>query len=76
MADRVVRGKILDKDGNVLAKTEVDDNGTETRVYPYRDLYAHVVGYDSHGKSGLESTENFHLLTSNAFFLEKYFWKA
>ena len=72
MADRVVRGKILDKDGNVLAKTEVDDNGTETRVYPYRDLYAHVVGYDSHGKSGLESTENFHLLTSNAFFLEKF----
>ena len=72
MADRVVRGQILDKDGNVLAKTEVDEAGMETRVYPYGDLYAHVVGYDSHGKAGLESSENFNLLTSNAFFLEKF----
>ncbi len=71
MADRVVRGKILDKDGNVLAKTEVATDGTETRVYPYGDLYAHVVGFDSHGKSGLESAGNFNLLTSNAFFLEQ-----
>lgn len=71
MADRVVRGKILDLDGNVLAETLVDEDGTETRNYPYGDLYAHVVGYDSHGKSGLESTENFDLLTSNAFFLER-----
>ena len=56
MADRVVRGEIQDKDGNVLAKTKVDSDGNETRVYPYGDLYAHVVGYDSHGKSGLESS--------------------
>lgn len=71
MADRVVRGKILDKDGNVLAKTEVSADGTETRIYPYGDLYAHVVGFDARGKSGLESAENFNLLTSNAFFMEQ-----
>ncbi len=71
MADRVVRGKILDKDGNVLAETVVDEDGNEQRVYPYAELYAHVVGYDSKGKSGLESVENFNLLTSNAFFVEK-----
>ena len=71
MADRVVRGDILDRDGNVLAETLVSEDGTETRNYPYGDLYAHVVGYDSKGKSGLESTENFDLLTSNAFFLER-----
>ena len=71
MADRVVRGKILDKDGNVLAETVVDEDGNEQRVYPYAELYAHVVGYDSKGKSGLESIENFNLLTSNAFFVEK-----
>lgn len=71
MADRVIRGKILDKDGNILAETKVKEDGTESRVYPYGDMYAHVVGYDSHGKSGLESTENFNLLTSNAFFLER-----
>ena len=49
MADRVVRGDILDKNGNVLAETEVYEDGTEKRVYPYGDLFAHVVGYDSHG---------------------------
>ena len=71
MADRVVRGKILDKDGNVLAETETADDGSEYRYYPYGDLYAHVVGYSTQGKSGLESSRNFELLTSNAFFLEK-----
>lgn len=70
-ADRVVRGKILDKDGNVLAKTNVSDDGTETREYPYGNMFAHVLGYSVQGKSGLESVENFELLTSNAFFLEK-----
>lgn len=71
MADRVVRGNILDDSGNVLAETIVAEDGTETRNYPYGKLYAHVVGYDAMGKSGLESTENFDLLTSNAFFLER-----
>lgn len=43
----------------------------EYRYYPYRDIFAHVVGYSVQGKSGLESTANFELLTSNAFILEK-----
>lgn len=72
MADRVVRGQILDNAGNVLAKTEVAEDGTETRVYPYGKMFAHVVGYDSKGKSGLESIGNFHLLTSNAHFMEQF----
>lgn len=71
MSDRVVRGSILDDSGNVLAETIVAEDGTETRNYPYGKLYAHVVGYDAMGKSGLESTENFDLLTSHAFFLER-----
>ena len=62
MADRVVRGNILDNDGNILATTVVNEDGSETRNYPYGDLYAHVVGYDSKGKSGIESIENFNLL--------------
>lgn len=70
-ADRVVRGKILDKDGVILAETQVDEEGNETRNYPYSDLYAHVLGYAVKGKAGLESVENFNLLTSNAFILEK-----
>ena len=70
-ADRVVRGKILDKDGEVLAETDVDEEGNETRRYPKEDLFAHVLGYSVKGKAGLESVENFHLLTSNAFIPEK-----
>lgn len=71
LADRVVRGKILDRNGNILAQTITADDGTETREYPYGDLFSHVVGYSVKGKSGLESIQNFNLLTSNAFFLEK-----
>lgn len=71
MADRVVRGCILDKEGNILAGTDYAEDGSEYRYYPYGEIYAHVVGYSTQGKAGLESTENFDLLTSNAFFLEK-----
>ena len=72
-AKDTVRGSITDRNGNVLAETVVGDDGTETRRYPYGSLFAHVVGYSSDelGKTGLESVENFELLTSNAFFVEK-----
>ena len=70
-ADRVIRGKILDRNGNVLAQTNVAEDGTETREYPYNNIFAHVVGYTAQGKSGLESVSNFELLTSNAFFVDK-----
>ena len=70
-SDRVVRGSILDRNGEVLAKTEVAEDGSEMRTYPYGEVFAHVVGYDVNGKSGLESAENFNLLTSNAFFVER-----
>lgn len=72
-AQKVIRGSITDRNGTVLARTNVSDDGTETREYPYVSLFAHVVGYSSpqYGKTGLESVENFDLLTSNAFFIEK-----
>ncbi len=69
----VVRGAITDRNGNVLAQTNVAEDGTETRYYPYGSVFSHVIGYSDPqlGKTGLESVENFELLTSNAFFLEK-----
>ena len=70
-ADRVIRGSILSSEGQVLASTETADDGSEYRYYPYGSMFAHVVGYDSNGKSGLESEANFHLLSSHAFFLEQ-----
>ena len=67
-AKNVVRGSITDRNGNILAETQVADDGTETRYYPYGSLFAHVIGYNDPqlGRTGLESVENFELLTSNA----------
>ena len=70
-AERVIRGPIVSSGGQVLARTDVAEDGTEIRVYPYGELFAHVVGYDSNGKSGLESEANFNLLTSHAFFVDQ-----
>jgi peptidoglycan glycosyltransferase len=54
-ARNVVRGKILDRDGKVLATTKSDANGDPYRVYPERSVSA-VVGYASRrfGTAGLE----------------------
>lgn len=52
-------------------RTDVDDQGNETRVYPYNQLFAHVVGYSTSGGGGLESTEGITLLTSHANPLEQ-----
>jgi len=64
LAKRVTRGMILSADGEILAKTVTDDEGNETRRYPYDDMYAHVVGRVTRGRTGIESTENINLLTS------------
>lgn len=70
-SDRVIRGDILSADGELLATTQVYEGGIEERVYPYSNIFSHVIGYDSHGKSGLESEANFQLLTSHEFFIDQ-----
>jgi len=54
---RTRRGRILDAQGAVLARTEFGDDGLARRVYPYPPL-ATTVGYASwrHGSAGLERT--------------------
>lgn len=70
-ADRIVRGEILSGDGRVLAQTLVGEDGSEVRHYPYDSLFAHVVGYSDHGKTGLESLANFYLLSSHVNLVER-----
>lgn len=70
-AERTIRGKILADDGSVLAETNVSSDGTEIRVYPYDKLFAHVVGYSTVGKTGIESLADFYLLSSNINVMEK-----
>ena len=65
LTQHVLRGKILSEDGQVLAESEIDEDGEEKRIYPHDRTYAHVVGYSSHGQSGLESAYNYDLLTSH-----------
>ena len=70
-SDRVHRGKILTSDGTVLAHNEEDEDGNELRVYDHGDVFAHVVGYSTKGKTGIESLANFYLLTSHVNLIEQ-----
>lgn len=63
--DKYIRGPILSADGSVLAETRVGEDGSETRVYPYANIFAHVVGYATNGKSGLEASRSNDLLSSH-----------
>jgi len=69
-ANKVVRGSIYDRNGEVLAYTDTS-TGTEKRIYSYSNVFAHVVGYNSYGKAGIESIATFKLLTSGIPFYEK-----
>jgi peptidoglycan glycosyltransferase len=65
LSERFVRGQILSADKEILAQTLVDADGKETRVYPFGKVFAHVVGRNSKGTTGIEESENIRLLTSN-----------
>ena len=65
-ASRVMRGKILSREGHILAETREDEDGEEYRSYPYGAVFAHAVGYSTKGKIGLESWANDYLMDSHA----------
>ena len=64
-SENVIRGSIVTEDGTTLASTSVSEDGTQIRYYPYENVFAHVVGYASNGKSGLEAYANSQLLSSH-----------
>lgn len=67
----MVRGNIVSNTGEVLAGSNVASDGSQTRVYPYSSMFAHVVGYTGHGKSGLEEQFNTKLISSHVSMLER-----
>jgi len=71
MAEQNIRGTIYSADGVKLAYTETLADGTEKRVYPMKDLFCHVIGYDSYGKTGVESIANYELCHSSTSLNEK-----
>ncbi len=67
LAKRVIRGQILSRNREILARTVTAENGEEERSYPYKNLFAHAVGYSDRGKSGVELMSNLTLLTSDDY---------
>ncbi len=70
LASENTRGTIFDRNGEKLAYTE-SDGETEKRVYPYTNLFSHVVGYSTKGKTGIESLANYYLINSDIPLSEK-----
>ncbi len=65
------RGTIYSRNRQPLAQTQTGDDGKETRVYPYSNMFAHVVGYATNGKYGIEALSNYYLINSNAKLSDK-----
>ena len=71
MAEQNVRGTIFSSDGEKLAYTATREDGTEERVYPFGETFCHVIGYASHGKSGVEALANYDLSHSSISLSDK-----
>lgn len=65
------RGTIYASDRQILAHTITDGDGKEKREYPFANMFAHVVGYASHGRFGIEAQSNYYLIQSNAKLSDK-----
>ena len=65
------RGNIYANDGQILAHTVTDEEGNEQREYPFNNMFAHVVGYASNGRFGIEALSNYYLIQSNAKLSDK-----
>ncbi len=72
-AERILRGNILSSEGDILAMTQTDEEGNESRYYPYGSLFAHTVGYSTRGTTGIESVANEQLLTCSLTSMEQIY---
>lgn len=56
MEERVVRGGIFDRNGEILAQTQITDD-KKTRVYPKGEVLEPLLGYATlqHGSAGMEA---------------------
>lgn len=68
---KIKKGEMKTADGKTIAKSVKLSDGSYERSYPFDHLFAQVVGYDINGKSGLESSANYYLYSSNINVLDK-----
>ncbi len=71
LLSRNYRGTIYSKDGKILAQTILDEHKNEIRQYPYGELFSHIVGYSTKGRTGVEALGNYYLINSNVPLSEK-----
>lgn len=71
LLSRNYRGAIYARGGEVLAETAVDGEQEETRVYPYKELFAHIVGYSTKGRMGVEALANYYLINTGTSLANK-----
>ena len=60
--ETIKRGDILDREGEVIATSTRQEDGIYKREYPRGRMAAHITGYSSVGKTGVEAAENFELM--------------
>ncbi len=70
LASENTRGTIYDRNGNKLAYTD-SDGEEEKRIYPYANLFSHVIGFSTKGKTGIENLTNYYLINSDIPLSEK-----
>ncbi len=70
LASQNYRGTIYAAGGEKLAYTKLSDD-KEVRVYPQNEKFSHVVGFSTHGKTGIEAQANFYLTQSNIALTKK-----
>jgi peptidoglycan glycosyltransferase len=64
-SNNIIRGSVLDKNGEVLVKSTKYKSGIK-RTYVYPRYFSHIIGYSSanYGSSGLEALYNKELMSS------------
>lgn len=65
LLSRNYRGAIYDRNGEFLAVTLMDEEQNEIRVYPHGSLFAHIVGYSTKGRMGVEALANYYLINTH-----------
>ena len=65
LAKKVRKGKILSADGKVLAETKTDEEGNDSRIYPYNDMFCHIVGRTVNSMTGIEGKQGYPMLASH-----------
>lgn len=70
------RGKILSRNGDVLAYSQKNEEGKDKRYYPYEKEFSHVVGYSTNGKAGIEALTNYYLINTSIDLKDKVAYDA